>query len=823
MTSSKTPLGLTTIEATARLRELGPNELEQTARRSLNSILARQFASPLIYLLLLALGLDVFIWLSDSQRGWPFEPMAIAGILIVNAALGALQEYKAEAALDRLRDLASPTALVYRDGHLVRLLAKDIVEGDVVKIEAGGRIPADGLIEEGRGRADESILTGESMPVDKVVGEEVCAGSLLVSGTAQVRISRTGARSALGQIATLLAQIPVESTPLEKKLAQFGNTAARWIVTIAAILIVGGFLVQGTASAMHTIVFAVALAVAAVPEGLPAMLTVCLATGVEQMAKRNTVVRRLSAVEALGSVTVIATDKTGTLTENKIRVISIDAPDPAEAFRIMVIANEFEPESVVGDPIDRALLEYAAGQGMDVDGCRKDLATHDTRSFDSARKTMRVTVKEEGRLVSYLKGAPEILLGQCHLSEAQRNMWRERLERAASEGQRVLGLATRDEGEKQLKFAGLVFLADSPRPEAAGAVAAALKAGIRVVMVTGDHPETARAIARTVGIPSAGVATHEDFADPNAFVVKPGVNIYARVTPEDKLRLVTALQAQREIVAMTGDGVNDAPALKKSHLAIAMGRRGSDVAREVADIILLDDNFATIVAAIEEGRGIYENIRKFIRFLFSTDVALVFLVFAAAIGSFVQNLRNPDGALLLPLTPLMLLWINIISDGAPAVALGLDRNAGMLDLPPRDPSEPLLDRASMRFILISGFFKAVTGLGLLLLVPFMSGSRELARTVLFHYESLAQLSFAYPSRGPRTVSKPNRILAASIAACVALQVLLEVLPGARRVFDLKPLSLGGLTVVLVSVALAGGFAEFVMRRCLRSPTAERRQ
>lgn len=815
MAAPNSQIGLTSTEAAARLRSGGPNAIEQVKKRSASAVLARQFASPLIYLLLVALALDAAVWMNQGRHGWPLEPIAIAAILVVNALLGAIQERRAESAIDHLKSLSAPSAWAYRDGVLVRLAARDLVEGDVVRIDEGSRIPADGIVVHGHGTADESILTGESLPLDKNPDDEVYAGTLFVHGTARVRIERTGSRSSLGRIAGLLGQVSAGQTPLEKKLAAFGNTVARWILVIAAILVAGGLMMEGPSSALHLILFAVALAVAAVPESLPAVLTVCLSTGVEKMAKRKAVVRRLSAVEALGSVTVIATDKTGTLTENRIRVAALDAPNEDLALRIMVIANECDPDSTAGDPLDRALLDYALQRGVDVEGLLGELTRHASRPFDSRRKSMRVTVHEGGRLVSYLKGAPEVLLDRCAISAEQRRFWEERVELAAGEGRRVLALGVREEaGDKTLTFAGLVCLADPPRVEVRDAIDAARRAGIRVVMVTGDHPATAMAICRAVGIPSAGFFTHDDFPSEGPLPVRPDVNVYARVTPEDKLRLVSTLQEQGEIVAMTGDGVNDAPALKKAHLAIAMGGRGSDVAREVSDLVLLDDNFATIVAAIEEGRGIYENIRKFVRFLFSTDVALIMLVFAATLGSYVEDLRGPAGSLLLPLTALMLLWINVISDGAPAVALGLDGNVGMLDRPPRDPDEPLLDSASVRFIVATGLFKAGAGIALLVLVPVLAGSRELARTVLFHFESLAQLSFAYPSRGPNTGRRPNVILACSIAASVAAQGVLAFWPPARRLFQLEPLDPRSIAVTLAGVVVAAGMAEWLMRSIL---------
>ncbi|ADH64998.1 ATPase, P-type (transporting), HAD superfamily, subfamily IC [Allomeiothermus silvanus DSM 9946] len=820
--------GLSSQEAAARLKRYGPNALpaeppQPTWRRFL-----RQFKSPLIYILLFALALDLFFWVRESSDGFPFEAVAIGLILLLNAGLGVWQERKAEAALARLKQLAAPQVWVWRDGEWKEHPAHELVPGDLVRLEAGGRIPADGLAILAEGcLVDESMLSGESLPVEKNQGDELFSGTLLVRGRALLEVTRTGRESALGKLATLLGQIEAEKTPLERRLEVFGNRVARWVLLLAAVLVVAGVLVEGPSRIGEVLVFAVALAVAAVPEGLPAVLTFTLALGVERMAKRKAVVRKLSAVEALGSVTVIATDKTGTLTENQMHVRHLDSPEPERALRAMVLANDAEVNSSgdeeVGDPLEVALLRYAQTQGQDPWALRAACPRISSHPFDSAWKYMRVTVEEEGKPISYFKGAPEVLLPKTRLEREEQGIWLEKALAYASEGYRVLGLAWAEgEREEGLEFAGLVLFWDPPRPEVPEAIRKAQEAGIRVLMVTGDHPATALAIARQIGIPSERVLTGEDLQnyDPQALEASlREVNVFARVHPEQKLRLVEVLQAQGEIVAMTGDGVNDAPALKRSDVGVAMGQRGSDVSREVADLVLLDDNFATIVAAIEEGRSIYENIQKFIRFLFSTNLSEVLVVAVGALLAFLLDLHDVSGGLLLPLTAVQILWINLVTDSFPALSLAFDRNPGVMQRPPRPPSSPLMDKPSLRFVFSSGTIKALLALGLLGLVPGLKfglvdavpALAETARSVVFHFLAIAQLFFVYPARHTQLHPLPNPILHAAVLLGILIQILVGSIPAVASALGavLLPLPLWGL--ILGVSLLAWGFAELVNR------------
>ena len=808
--------GLTSEEAGARLAKYGPNALPEKPPLSLWVRFVRQFQSPIIYILLAALVIDIVIWISEGAAGWPVETIAIAFILLLNAGLGVYQENKAESALAHLKTLAGAVSWVMRDGKLAQRPNTELVPGDLVRVEAGDRIPADGVLIDGQGvSVDESILTGESVPVEKERGQENFSGTLLVRGKGYLEISRTGAESAMGRLAVMIGGIEAGRTPLEQRMEVFGGQIARGILALAVVIAILGVWIEGMSQIGHVLLFAVALAVAAVPEGLPAVLTLTLALGVERMAKRKAVVRRLSAVEALGSVTVIATDKTGTLTENRMFVRDVDSPDAAQALRAMVFANDAEAGTGAGDPMDVALLEYAGNHGVDVAQWIGSHRRIGVLPFDSAYKFMRTTVEEEGRPASYLKGAPEVLIARSLLGAEERRNWEEKAEAYAAEGFRVLALA-RGEGEREesLTFLGLALMWDPPRPEVPEAIRRALEAGIRVLMITGDHPATAVAIAREVGIPPGRVITGLELETLSDEALRDAVkeaSVFARVAPEHKLRLVESLRSSGEIVAMTGDGVNDAPALKRSDVGVAMGQRGSDVSREVADLVLLDDNFVTIVAAIEEGRSIYDNIQKFIRFLFSTNLAEVSIVVMGVVGSFALGLRDEAGALLLPLTAVQLLWINIITDGPPALALGLDHSPGVMQQPPRDPRSPLLDRPSLRFIVITGLAKTMIGGLLLYLLPSLGYGHEMTRTMIFLYASIGQLVFAYPSRhiGARPLQNPMLHLAVILG--IGFQLLTAYVPWFRALLGLETPDLRGLVIVALSVALSWLIAETTSR------------
>jgi Ca2+-transporting ATPase len=818
--------GLSTAEAAERLARVGSNALPEGAPDPLWRRFLRQFASPLIFILLFALAFDLGLWLYEGGHGWPVEATAIGLILLLNAGLGLYQERRSEAALARLKALAGAQAWVLRDGHLVRLPTHEVVPDDWVRLEAGDRVPADGALVDAHGAMlDESILTGESVPVDKGDEDEAFSGTLLVRGNAFLRVTRTGSSSAMGRLATMLGGIETGKTPLERRVDQLGRQIARWVLILAAVLGMLGIAAEGLSHAPEMIIFAVALAVAAVPEGLPAVLTVALALGVERMARHRAVVRRLSAVEALGSVTVITTDKTGTLTEGRMDVRSLDVVDLPRALTAIVLANDADPTTEAGDPLDLGLLRHAAAHGADVVRIRKEHPRLAERPFDSAWKFARATVRDGDRAASYLKGAPEVLIGLCRLSTEERESWVEKADAYAREGFRVLAIAWAEgETEQRLTLLGLALFWDPPRAEVPGAVRKAQDAGIRVMMITGDHPATALAVAHQIGIPGVRVLTGEDLDEyhGDALVDALGeVNVFARVRPEQKLQIVEALQSQNEIVAMTGDGVNDAPALKRSDVGVAMGQRGSDVSREVADIVLLDDNFATIVGAVEEGRGIYENIQKFLRFLFSTNLSEVLLVSIAAFLAFSLDIRDSAGALLLPLTAAQILWLNLMTDGLPALALAFDRTPGVMQQPPRPANSPLLDGPSVRFVVTAGSVKAMLALAMLGLVPQLGYDLDTARAATFHFMAMGQLLLTYPSRHTWTRPLSNTYLHLAVIGGILIQFgaawlpfTADLLGNAGIPYELWAL-VGGVAVV------AWGCAEILSRLAWRDHASPR--
>jgi Ca2+-transporting ATPase len=815
--------GLTGDEAREKLSQLGPNSLPPARRDTFLRRLLRQLQNALIYLLLLALAFDLAAWMYEGGHGVPVEALAILAVLLLNAGLGVLQEYRSERALDELEKLGEPQVWVTRDGKLQRLEAASLVPADLVRLEAGDRVPADGLAVRAESlSADESLLTGESLPVEKSSGDELRSGTLILRGRAGLRVTRTGAASTMGRLAGALTAIDTGKTPLEQRIDELGSQIARYVGALSLLLVLGGIAVEGLSRFSAVVMFAVAFGVAVVPESMPAMMTLALAFGVQKMARRNAVVRRLAAVEALGAVTVIASDKTGTLTSNKITVESLVAPNQDQALLALALANDADEGLEAGDPLERGLIEFAKERGTDVRALRNANPRISSRPFDSRWKYMRVTVMPpSGELCSYLKGAAEVVLERCVLDPTARRDWRERAEKEAARGFKVLGLATaKGDTESELSFLGLVTLWDAPRPEAADAVRAAGDAGIKVLMITGDHPETARAIGERVGIVSERIlsgAEIEGLSQAELIEAVSEVRIFSRTLPEHKLRIVEALQARGEVVAMTGDGLNDAPALKRADIGVAMGQRGSAVAREVADVVLLDDNFSTIVTAIEEGRIIYGNIMNFIRFTFSSNVALMLLVLGGAVGSLFLGLRKEGGSLLLPLTALQVLWINFLGDGPPALALSVDRSPNVMKEPPRSSGAPLLDRRTLTFILVDGCFKGAVGLALLALLPAAGVSLAATATTVFLYESVAKLASAYPSRKVGVRQASNTWLHVSVASGIALGFLCVLVPPLRRTLALAPFETGAFVYLLAATVLTAASGEMLARTLRAAP------
>ncbi len=800
-------IGLSLAEARRRLTEFGENALPETRADPLWYKLLQQFNNPLIFILLFALVIDAGIWLYEGADSVPLEALAIMLIMVANAGMGLGQDLKSEAALSRLKQLTAPQSWVYRDGGLQKVASRTLVPGDVVRVEAGERIPADGKAIKAQGfLVDESILTGESVPVDVANQQQVFSGTLAVRGFALIEITATGRVSTMGKLATMLAEIDHGITPLEKRLKTMGRKIALIVVSIAGALLAMGLGLTGLSHFSEIFLFAVALAVAAVPESLPAVITFALALGVERMARCKAVVRKLSAVETLGSVTVIATDKTGTLTENTMQVQALDCSNTDTAYRAMVLCNDADFETGAGDPLEIGIMQYVKQQAPEtLAAILNNHARIASRPFDAEWKFMRVTVDDsDGATVSYLKGAPEALLARSVLDDDQTRYWNERIEHYARQGYRTLALAAGDgEAETELCWLGLIVLLDPPRAEVPDAIRQALKAGIRVLMITGDHPATASTVGERIGIPRPEAINGEELARLSGQALLDTfktVNIFARVQPEQKLQIVTALKQQGEVVAVTGDGVNDAPALKAADVGIAMGQRGSDVSREVADLVLIDDNFSTIINAVLEGRNIYENIQKFIRSLFAANFAEVLLISIGALFTFYAVAGG--ASLILPITAAQILWINLLTDCVPALAIAADRNPGVLSYAPRSVSAPLLDHRSIVFIICVGLIGGVFSLGFLLLLPAFDADAKVVQTMTFCYLTLVQFTFVNPARKANHLPESNPFVGGALIAMLILQILVMTLPDLRRLLGLAVLDLTMWVCLALAVAVS---------------------
>jgi Ca2+-transporting ATPase len=790
--------GLSSAEAARRLASVGPNELQREAGPSALGLLASQFVNPMVALLLVASGVA-------GALGELADAVAIGTIVVLNAVVGFVQEYRAEKALLALRAMTAPRARVLRDGRSAMIAASEVVPGDLLVLEAGDVVSADAKLREAHQLSTiEAALTGESLPVAKSPEEgatpaplaerhdHVFLGTSVATGTGRATVTATGMRTEMGRIASLLASAESGETPLQKRLDQVSRTLL--LLCLAVVGIVGLLGVLHGDPLLEVLLTSVSLAVAAVPEGLPAVVTIALAVGVQRMAARHVLVRRLPAVETLGSTTVICTDKTGTLTTGVMAVREVWGQDHDAVLRAAVacVDAELGPSGQgIGDPTEVALLVAAAQRGM----LREQIEQHNPRRkvepFDSETKRMAV-LRADG--VLYVKGAAERLLP---LSRSGTEGALAAMERMAERGLRVLGVAVgRGEEVRDLGFLGLVGMADPPRPEAIAAIAAAKKGGIRTVMITGDHPVTARAIARELGILGAT-------DDPDQVV-------HARATPEDKIKIVRDWKARGAIVAMTGDGVNDAPAIREAHIGIAMGKGGTEVTREAASVVLTDDNFASIVEGVREGRTIYENIRKTLVYLLSGNAGELMVMFAASLMG-----------LPLPLLPLHLLWINLLTDGLPALALVMDPpDADVMSRPPRDPNEPMLGRSQWVTIAITGALQAAVTLGVF--VSALDEGEAVARNLAFSTLVFGELFRAFAARSPDRVLFEvglftNLKLLGIVTLSAVFQLALHHVPWIEEVFQIAPLTLEqcltsiGLGLIPVSVLELGK----LVRRALR--------
>ncbi len=836
VTMNTSPTGLSAAEASRRLREYGPNRLPETSGRGPLIRFVSQFNNVLIYVLLAA------ALVTAALQHW-VDTGVILAVVLANAVIGFIQEGKAEAAMSAIKSMLAPHAAVLRDGERLTVDGAELVPGDVVILEAGDKVPADVRLLEARGlAAQEAILTGESVPVEKTVpavaadaplGDRrsmMWSGTLVTQGTARGLVIATGSKTEIGRIGGLLEGVEQLTTPLVEQMDHFARWLSFLILLIAALLLAYGYFVTHH-DFLDMFMTVVAVAVAAIPEGLPAVMTITLAIGVQAMARRNAIVRRLPAIEAIGSVSVICTDKTGTLTRNEMVVAAVETPEGV--FRIS--GEGYAPEGIItpdgdlkplayasalcndahlalrdgqwtveGDPMEGALLAFA---GKVCGSHRLDHRRLDAIPFDSRHRFMAVlTESTEGR-AAYVKGAPERVLRMCADIDLQH--WHQRAEAMAGLGMRVLALAERQELdetiapaslEQGMRLLGLVGLIDPPRPEAIAAVAECRSAGIRVKMITGDHAGTAAAIAAQIGLENPSrVLTGTDLDkldDAQLALEVADVDVFARTSPEHKLRLVTALQVDGLSVAMTGDGVNDAPALKRANVGIAMGRKGSEAAKEAADLVLVDDNFASIAAAVREGRTVYDNLKKVISWMLPTNAGESTVIVIALLAG-----------LLLPLTPVMILWVNMITAITLGLALAFEpTETETMARPPRLRDTPILSGELVwHVILVAALF--IAGIFAMFTYALDRGySLPLAQTIAMNTLVVLKIFHLFFIRNIYGTSltwdavKGTRVVWTVVIAVTVAQFAVTYLPPFQAVLGTMPIPfVDGLLVVALGV------------------------
>ncbi|MGB7338816.1 MAG: cation-translocating P-type ATPase [Phototrophicaceae bacterium] len=853
--------GLSDSDISTRLKQYGTNEITDKGTTSIWTLVYAQIAEPLVIILLLAAGLSAVL-------GKIPEFIAISAIVILNAILGVFQEYRAEQAIEALKKMSQPNVRVRRNGKSIEIEATQLVPGDVILLETGNVVPADArLLDANNLRVQEASLTGESYAVDKInkplegdnlpLGDRknmLYMGTNIAYGRGEAIVTGTGMQTELGKVADMLQNVVNDKSPLQKRMSELGQIMFYAAFVVMAIAFVIGF---ATGQDFQTVLLnGVAIAVAVVPEGLPAVVTISLALGAQRMLSRRALIRKLPAVETLGSVTVIASDKTGTLTENKMTVKVIDvagntvnadkpiqtdavaaAPQDPQQHLLLVasaLANDsyFQDGELIGDPTEGAMLIAAKNYNLERNALEATYPRVAEVPFSSERKRMTTVHRSDGKtlgvlddaaqsFIAFTKGAPDGLLDSCNRVYADGEIqpltdeWRSRIEisnnKLAGDGLRVLGVSfnsvdSYDEDnveaiEDNMVFIGLVGMIDPPRPEVIEAVATCRTAGIRPVMITGDHPMTALAIAKEIGIAGEGaeVMTGRELAVINDEELRQRVgtvSVYARVAPEHKLRIVQALRDTGNVVAMTGDGVNDAPALKQADIGVAMGITGTDVSKQASDMVITDDNFATIVQAAEEGRAIYDNVRRFVKYLLASNTGELFVLLAAQLVS----------GMTIPLTTLQILWMNLITDGIPALALGLEKaEDDAMKRPPYAPNESILGRGLGRHIILIG---GTLGISALALGVWAFQNNILAtngnpawNTMVFMMLTLAQMGHAL---GLRSHSKSlfsmnpfsNRILVGAVVSTLILQLMAIYLPFFNNLFGTNPLTLGQLGICL---------------------------
>ena len=827
--------GLSLWEAARRLEEQGENRLREVRPPGLLRRCLAQLKDPMILVLLAAAGLS---FLAGGGEDW-LDTAIILVIVAFNTAISVVQEDNARKALEALRALSAPKARVIREGEETSLESHLLVSGDVILLEAGDYVPADGrILWEAGLQTDESAMTGESLPVRKRSGgglpedtplaerkNMVIGGTVVTGGRGRVLVTATGMDTEMGKIAGLLLDQGEGETPLQRKMGEVSKVLSLVCVGVCAVMFGVGMLQHR--DILDMFLTAVALAVAAIPEGLPAIVTIVLAMGVGRMARRNAIIKKLPAVETLGCASVICSDKTGTLTKNEMTVLEVWTPGGrfrSRALTLGTICGDAKAAGSrwTGDPTETAIAALAAREGLHKTALDRDWPRRGEAPFDSSRKRMATChSKPGGGVLIAVKGAPEAVLTKCThilgpagprpLTRGDRLSIQSENSRLAGRALRVLAVAQREEAsppgsyapeelEHDLTFVGLVGMMDPPRPEVRQAVDRCTRAGVRPVMITGDHKDTAVAIARDLGIYTPGSRAVDgmglDFLPQETLEEEiESFSVFARVTPEHKMRIVKALQKKGHVVAMTGDGVNDAPALKAADIGCAMGRTGTDVAKGAADMILTDDNFATVVAAVEQGRGIYANIRKAIHYLLSCNIGEIITIFLATLLHFPQA----------PLTPVQLLWLNLVTDSLPALALGVEPvEETAMDRPPRGKEEPLFSKAfSFRLAwqgaMVGGLTLAAYGLGW-----YLTGDYSVANTMAFAALTLCQLFHAFDVRSEeeslfRLGFFSNGAMNKAFLAGLTLQLAVLLLPPLQSAFGVVPLDL---TCWLTLLALA---------------------
>lgn len=861
------PAGLTQAEAAERLQKYGPNEIQAAKRISAWQILLEQFKNILILILLGATILSLFL-------GHGVESIVIAVIVLFAVFLGFFQEYRAERAIEALREMAAPTASVLRDGEEIKIPARELVPGDVVLLHTGDRIPADGrLLDAINLQIEEAALTGESVPVEKQtdalpdvdlgVGDRknmVYAGTAATYGRGRALVVATGMNTEFGKIAQLLQTVETSRTPLQQNLDKVGTALARAAFVVVALIVAVGLLRDQPFVEM--LIFGIALAVAVVPEALPAVVTISLAIGVQKMVKRNALIRRLPAVETLGSTSIICSDKTGTLTKDEMTARKLYAagelfsvsgagyvpvgefsqngkklshlPDGLKqmltaavlASDTTLIRGEDHGSStdwdIKGDPTEGAFVVAAAKAGLQKESLDAEYPRINEIPFTSESKRMTTLHQTDGGVVAYAKGAPEIILDDCKLQltpdglKPMDDRAREQILKAAADmakdALRVLAVASKPDvtletAQTDMTFLGLAGMIDPPRDEVKGAIEICEEAGIRPVMITGDHPITARAVAGELGLLKTGRvvtgAELEAMSDEQFKKEVETIDVYARVSPAHKLRVVTALQANEHIVAMTGDGVNDAPALKKADIGIAMGITGTDVTKEAAAMTLTDDNFASIVAAVEEGRGVFGNIKKYLMYLLSSNIGEIGLM----AGSTLLGLP-------LPLTAVQILYVNLATDGLPALALAVDpAEKDLMKRKPRNQKSGIFTRPVVALMLAGGIWSTIVNLGLFIWA--MNSGRSQAEAMTMTFVSLVLIQFfkAYNFRSDRNsvFDKPfaNKWLNRAIVWEVILLLVIVYLPSLHEAFSTFSLTLEDWLIVLALALTVSPLLELV--------------